>query len=287
MGDRKLLLLTWFNRSFDSILKSYEDLAATALRTLHLEIRCRIIQSLQTALSPETTAPYLLDQEVNEPDPEILSLNAEMLAYDEITSRFLREREVEFVRNGLGLLINTYLIGNAPRMVAPMNAKGCGRMQLNILVLQQNLKNIEESVDLVRAANYFELFDKGPAAIIDKAREQAEAAAAAEAEEEQGQANGEEAEAGTEVEAAGAGAGAGAGDEGEEGKEDAAGGESNPTATNAGVQAKDRFTYDELKALLELCFSEQLADPERGVAAAAKRQMGEKLLDLTQFMWQS
>lgn len=239
-------------RSFDSILSSYEELAATALRTLHMEVRCRIVQSLHTALSPET-APYLLDQEVNEPDPQILSLNAEMVAYDETTTRFLREREVAFVRTGLGLLINSYLIGNA-LMVAPMNARGCGRMQLNILVLQQNLKNIEEGVDLVRAANYFELFDKGPDAIVEKAKEDAAAKTKRE--------------------------------EPDESKDQAAG-EAGDAAAAAAVKDNNRFSYDELKALMELCYSEQLADPERGVAAAAKRQMADKLLNLSEYMWQS
>lgn len=223
-------------RQFDSILSSYEELAATALRTLHMEARCRIVQSLQTALSAET-APYLLDQEVNEPDPQILSLNAEMVVYDETTTRFLREREVAFVRTGLGLLINSYLIRNA-LMVAPMNARGCGRMQLNILVLQQNLKNIEEGVDLVRAANYFELFDRGPDAIVDKAKEDAAVMDSDEAQE-------------------------------------------------GAAKDNNKFTYDELKALMELCYSEQLADPERGVASAAKRQMADKLLNLSEYMWQS
>ncbi|KAK0652253.1 Sec8 exocyst complex component-specific domain-containing protein [Cercophora newfieldiana] len=225
-------------QQFDSILSSYEELASTALRTLHMEARCRIVRSLQTALSADT-APYLLDQEVNEPDPQILALNAEMVVYDETITRFLREREVAFVRTGLGLLINSYLIGNA-LLVAPMNARGCGRMQLNILVLQQNLKNIEEGVDLVRAANYFELFDRGPDAIVEKAKVDAET---------------------TDGEAK----------DGEEGA----------------ARRNDKFTYDELKALMELCYSEQLADPERGVAAAAKRQMADKLLNLSEYMWQS
>ncbi|KAK1760491.1 putative exocyst complex component sec8 [Echria macrotheca] len=225
-------------QQFDGILSSYEELAATALRTLHMEVRCRIAHSLHTALSPET-APYLLDQDVNEPDPQILSLNAEMVAYDETTTRFLREREVAFVRTGLGLLVNNYLIRNAP-MVAPMNARGCGRMQLNILVLQQNLKNIEEGVDLVRAANYYELFEKGPDAIVEKAKDDAAAKA-------------------------------------QDGEEKGA------------VAERDvnRFSYDELKALMELCYSEQLADPERGVAAQAKRQMAERLLKVSEYMWQS
>lgn len=158
------------------------------------------------------------------------------MAHDELASRFLREREVAFLRTGLGLLVARYLVDNAP-MVAPMNAKGCGRMQLNILVLQQNLKNIEEGVDLGRAARYYELFDGGPDAILERAREDAAAKAA--------DGDGERAE------------------------------------------GEAPFTYDELKALLELCYSEQLADPERGVGAAAKRQMADKLLNLSEYMWQS
>lgn len=226
------------NRSFDNIVSSYEELAATALLTLHMEVRCRIVHSLHVVLSP-STAPYLLEQEVNEPDPQILSLNGEMVSYDETAARFLREREIAFVRTGLGLLVNGYLVGNA-NMVGPINAKGCGRMQLNILVLQQNLKNIEDGVDLARSANYYALLEKGPDAVVAKAKEDAEK---------------QQAEAG------------------EEG--------------SAIASAKDRFTYDELKALVELWYSEQLADPERGVAGQAKRQMADKLLNLSEYMWQS
>ncbi|KAK4243598.1 Sec8 exocyst complex component-specific domain-containing protein [Corynascus novoguineensis] len=236
-------------QSFDSILTSYTSLATTALLTLHAEVRCRIVHSLHTALSPSQTAPYLLDQEVAEPDPEILRLNAEMVAFDETTSRVLlrREREARFLRSGLGLLVNAYLIGNAA-MTAPMNGKGCGRMRLNVLVLQQNLKNVEEGAgaELVRAMAYFELFDKGPDGIVARAREDAERAKEA-----------------SEVAAAD--------------------GDGDGTGAEPGI----RFTYNELKTLLELCYSEQLADPERGVAAAAKRQLADKLLGLSEHMWQS
>ncbi|KAK6952219.1 exocyst subunit [Daldinia eschscholtzii] len=221
-------------QSFDSIVSSYEDFASTVLLTLHMEIRCRTIQSLRVALSPET-APYVLgEQEIKEPDPPVLSLNSELVAYDETIVRYLRDKETAFVRTGLGLLINTYLVSNA-LATQPMNLRGCERMQLNILVLQQNLKNIEAGVDLARAANYYSLFQDGPDQIVEKARRDKE--------------------------------------------REASGGPPIPEA--------ERFTYDELKALLELCYSEQLADPERGVAAAAKRKMGEKVLALSEFMWQS
>ncbi|KFG85100.1 putative exocyst complex component sec8 [Metarhizium anisopliae] len=217
-------------QTFDNIVSSYQDLAATALLTLHAEVRTRIVYSLHTALSP-SIAPYLLDQEVREPDPQILSLNLELVLFDDTIVRYLRDKEVAFIRTGLGLLINNYLVSNA-RLASPMNAMGCGRMQLNILVLQQNLKNVEEGVDLARAANYFALFDGGPDAIVEKAKEDKD-------------------------KEAGSGA------------------------------AAESFTYDELKALMELCFSEGMSNRERGIASAAKRQLDDKLLGLSEHMWQS
>jgi exocyst complex component 4 len=199
------------------------------LLTLHLEVRCQIIQSLSVALSPDT-APYLLEQVVNDPDPRILALNADLVSYDETAARSLRDKEISFVRTGLGLLIDTLLVTNAG-VVKAMNVNGCGRMQLNILVLQQNLKNIEQDVSLQRAAKYYDLFTEGPEAVVKKAKEGKEGAAA------------------------------------------------------KGV--RESFNYDELKTLIELCFSEQLADPERGVSVVAKREMGEYLLQLSEYMWQS
>lgn len=192
-----------------------------------MEVRCQIVHSLSIALSPES-APYLLEQVVNDPDPRILSLNADLVSYDETVVRYLREKEISFIRTGLGLLIDNFLVTNAG-MVKAMNPNGCGRMQLNILVLQQNLKNIEADVSLNRAAKFFDLFIEGPEAILKQAKEEKE------------QGNG----------------------------------------------GKELFSYEELKTLVELCYSEQLEDPERGISSVAKRRMDEHLLQLSEYMWQS
>ena len=210
---------------FDSIVSSYQELAAKVLLTLHMEIRCQIIHALSHALSPEE-APYMLEQVVKDPDPRILNLNADLVAYEETVVRFLREKEITFVRTGLGHLINSYLVTNAG-MVKAMNSNGCGRMQLNILVLQQNLKNIEDNVSLARAARFYDLFTEGAEAVVREAQE----------------------------------------------SKDASGGEN--------------FDYDELKTLVELCYSEQVSSPERGISTVAKRGMGEDLLKLSEYMWQS
>jgi exocyst complex component 4 len=39
--------------------------------------------------------------------------------------------------------------------------------------------------------------------------------------------------------------------------------------------------------MLELWYSEQLANPERGISGAAKRQLDYKLLALSEHMWQN
>lgn len=190
-----------------------------------MESRCQIVQSLSLALSP-SNAPYLLEQVVNDPDPRILAINADLASYDETTSYFLHDREISFLRTGLALLIESFLVTNAG-MVKPINANGCGRMQLNILVLQQNLKNIEPDSNLSRAADYYDLFMEGYEAVLRTAKESKE------------------------------------------------------------HDGHEKFTYDELKTLIELCFSEQIADPERGVSTVAKRNMGNVLLQLSEYMWQS
>jgi exocyst complex component 4 len=192
-----------------------------------MEVRCQIIHSLSLALSVKSSR-YVLDQPVTDPDPRVLNLNADLVAYDETVVRFLRDKEINFIHKGLGLLIDTFMVTNAG-MVEAMNANGSGRMQLNILVLQQNLKNIEADVNLDRAAKYYDIFDQGPEAVVKQAEEQ------------KAQGNGE----------------------------------------------KEQFSYDDLKTLIELYYSEQLASPERGISTAARRAMGEYTLQLSELMWQT
>ncbi|KKF93624.1 putative exocyst complex component sec8 [Ceratocystis platani] len=213
-------------QTFDRIVKSYQELASTALRTLHMEIRCQIMHSLNMVLSP-TTTPYILDQDILEPDAQILKLNNNLVSYDEAVSRFLHTREAQYIRSGLGRLISNIIVTNAS-IASPMNMQGCGRMQLNILVLQQNLKNIEDGVDLKRATSYFGMFSQGGDKILEAAH----------------------------------------------------------NMKSLPDEAPDKFTHEELKKLLELCYSEQLSDPERGVAAAARRQMDDKMQNLDEIMRQ-
>lgn len=104
--------------------------------------------------------------------------------------------------------------------IESMNMNGCGRIQLNILVLQQNLKNIEPRASLSRSALYYDLFLAGPDAVVAKAKESGKACT---------------------------------------------------------------FTYEEMKVLLELCYSEAIKRSEGSVQA--KRSLDEHLLELSEYLY--
>ena len=206
------------------------ELAGTVLLTLHTEPRCLIALRLAQCLAPKL-APYIMDRRVSEPDSVILSLNVDLNSYDETISKFLRASELAFIRTGLASLVDNFLIKNAAH-VDGMNKNGCDRMMLNILVLQQNLKNIEPGADLSKAEDYYELFLEGTEAVLKKAEDMKKG-----------------------------------------GYRDATG--------------KAEFDYEELKCLVELCWSEQCKDPERGVSTLAKRNRGDAVLRLSEVMWKS
>ena len=153
--------------SFDQTLSSMRNLALTALLTLHLDIRAGMIHMLSRTLS----APYLLAQPTQEPEPSVLTLNNDLLSFDDYIKAHIDTREHRFVINGLASLIDTTLVSLTPKQITAMNADGCARMQLNILVLQQNLKAVEPKAVLTRSVEYFDLFTHGASGIVALAKE--------------------------------------------------------------------------------------------------------------------
>ena len=166
-------------------------------------------------------ARYVLDQPANEPDPSILSLNADLLTYDDTLSNCLPSREYRFITYGLALLVNDILISGSLE-IAGMNDNGCGRMQLNVLVLQQNLKSIEAGAKLARAALFYQMFSDGPDHLLQRVQES----------------QGENLE----------------------------------------------FTEEELKALLQLQYSEALKSPQRDVNMQATRALKEHTSQLAIYL---
>ncbi|KAF1813168.1 putative exocyst complex component sec8 [Eremomyces bilateralis CBS 781.70] len=206
--------------AFDGVVRSYQELATKVLRVLHIEIRCHIMLYLRKSL--ERT--YQLEELIDEPDPEVTALNDDLVSYDEELGTLLQPSQHEYVKCGIGALMDQVLVHNAAK-IPVMNDNGCGRMQLNILVLQQNLKNIEPNALLSRSAQLFDYFAAGPDEIIAQAKESS---------------------------------------------------------------GKDMgFSYDELKPIIELYYSEALQSTRREMAVQARRGLDDHLLQLSEHMWQS
>lgn len=198
---------------FDGCVSSMRTLALDAIFTLHVNIRFIVIHTITRMLE----APYVLHHPTNNPDPSVLSLSADLLNLDEDLAGHISIPEHHFVTRGLAALIDTFLVTNASQ-IKSIDEFGCGRMQINILVLQQNLKAIEGDVSLSRSAQFFDLFTEGPDVIVAKAK----------------------ADGGRDLD----------------------------------------FSLEEMKTLVELCYSQGLQSPQREVIVQAKRGLSERLLEL-------
>lgn len=152
---------------FDAVVTSYTSLAQTVLRMLHVDLRSQIALDTRQALS----RTFDVEQPFTEPDPEILSLNADITTYDEAYAIHLDMQEQKLLTHGLAHFID-HLLVLLTQTLTIMNNNGCGRLQLDILVLQQNLKNVEADANLAKSALYLDLFAAGPDAIITQAKEQ-------------------------------------------------------------------------------------------------------------------
>ncbi|KAF2114982.1 Sec8 exocyst complex component-specific domain-containing protein [Lophiotrema nucula] len=152
--------------AFDKVVRSYQSLSSLILRTLHLSLRTQILHSLTTTIQPT----YILDTLLNEPSHDILTLNNALVAFDAEVSTYIPEATYPLLTTGLSKLMDTYLLHLSTR-ISRINENGAALMQLNILVLQQNLKNIDAQASLPLSALYFEMFSAGPDAIVARAKE--------------------------------------------------------------------------------------------------------------------
>ncbi|KAF2653742.1 hypothetical protein K491DRAFT_717810 [Lophiostoma macrostomum CBS 122681] len=241
---------------FDSVLTSYQTLSTTVLRTLHLTLRTTILFSLSRLVRPT----YTLDTLLNEPDPAIISLNNDLVSFDTTLSTYLPPPQVHIVTSGLAPLMDDYLLHLLAARVREMNGNGAALMHLNILVLQQNLRNIEtaplpssyssatspsaptsslnpssptnpssatRALTLPHAALFFDLFTAGPDAIVARAKE---------------------------------------------------------FGNGYGVPG-DRFGYEVVKRLVELAYGERLRDERREVTIQAQRGLDAHLLEISEAMY--
>ncbi|KAL1608190.1 exocyst subunit [Paraconiothyrium brasiliense] len=151
----------------DMVVDTYRRLATLIHRVLHVNLRLTTMHSLASTIKPS----YTLDSPLSDPDPAIQTLTTTLTAYEAEMSTYLPPTQYTQIIAGLAPFTDTYLLHLCIQRIKSMNEDGCRLMQLNILVLQQNLKNIESDANLQYSALYFDLFTEGPEAVTTRAKE--------------------------------------------------------------------------------------------------------------------
>lgn len=289
---------------FDETLNSFRGLAVKALLTLHFDIRCGIIHQLGRALrqpntedpaasasppasatpqgtTPQASAkrdptpppldsglyPFVLPAPPTSASPLILDLNNDLIHFEASISSYLGRKERHFILAGLGRLVDRYLIVGAD-FVGVMNRHGAERMRIDGMVVQQVLRGLD-----VHGKKYGTEGEMGAVDVGLGLVEQTKANANVDGEVE------------TQIE------------------DDALLTQSSqyyelflqgPDAIMEYVKerkSKDKegvgYTYDELRTVIELCFSANIRGDDREEAINSRKKMGDMLLQLGEIMWDS
>lgn len=282
--------------AFDETLTSFRGLATKALLTLHLDIRCGIIHQLGRALRPpgadptlaqgvssptfttpqgampqppstrESTPPpldsglypFVLPAPPTSASPLILDLNNDLIRFEASISSYLGRKERRFILSGLGRLVDRYLVVGAD-FVGVMNRHGAERMRVDGMVVQQVLRGLG-------------VYGKRD--------------------------NGTEGEIGT----VGLGIHKQAAASGRTDNEDDALLTQSSQYYELFLQGPDAimehvreqkpkgnvgYSYDELRTLIELCFSASVKGDDREESIKSRKRMGDLLLQLGEIMWDS
>ncbi|KAJ6509353.1 exocyst complex component sec8 [Mycena vitilis] len=154
---------------FQALLKTYEQLSELILDSIRIDIRCRTIHYLESALR---FGNYSIEREAGEPDPHVVDLNNELSECNDFASTCLPKRERQFVFMGLSNLMEQLLISGARHLRLP-TAFGIKKLMRNILALQQSIKtltNDPQNTEFDRAKRYYSLFNVPPQEMLDGIR---------------------------------------------------------------------------------------------------------------------
>ncbi|KAF4623818.1 hypothetical protein D9613_002144 [Agrocybe pediades] len=154
---------------FQALLKTYDQLSTLILDTIRIDLRCRAIHYLTSAIRHGT---YNSDYEAVEPDPYVVDLTSELVQCDEMMTNSLEEKQRRYLFAGLGHLMEYVLITEARSLIRP-NAFGIRKIMRNVSALQQSIKTLSEDrqdAEFERVKRYYNLFFLTPQEMLDGIR---------------------------------------------------------------------------------------------------------------------
>ncbi|KAG5437178.1 hypothetical protein PCANB_001155 [Pneumocystis canis] len=159
-------------KKLDTILLDFKELSELILFNIRIEIRCHVIYYIEKIVRDGN---YYMDQCIFKPDLYLFELNTDLLEYHEQLNACLQYEEYSFIIYGLPYMIDNLLVLSAEN-IERMNVAGSKKMLLNIMILQQNLKNIIKDVKNIKfeKSNYFyKIFKLGPKNLLKEIKESA------------------------------------------------------------------------------------------------------------------
>lgn len=141
--------------SLNTLEKDFQDLAEICLLLLHLEVRVHCFYYLELVARKSNYAGPIDDLD---PDSNVLKLNKDLTAMEEVLSQSLQPNKFKYIFEGLGFLVASILM-NSIQFLTKINENGIKKMCRNLFAIQQNLTNISMSreTDLDMARQYYEL----------------------------------------------------------------------------------------------------------------------------------
>lgn len=278
--------------AFDTTLSSFRTLAQRALLTLHLDIRCGVIHQLSrvlrgpdllnspaTATTPGTDSalfpslqrvdssalpplsssayPFVLGAPPSSASSLVLQLNGDLISFESNISSYLGIKERRFILLGLARLVDKAMVTYADNILV-MNANGAEKMRVDAMVVQQNLRGLLASVSRADdLAPTSVASNKGLGISSEKAPQADDDALLTSTQQYYTMFLSGPEEIINYIRS------------------------SKSSATAVG------YTYDELRTLIELCYSEKLRGEDREESVKARKKMGEVLLSLGEGMWDS
>ncbi|KAL5022453.1 hypothetical protein ScPMuIL_001608 [Solemya velum] len=150
--------------SLNGLVKDFQDLAEICLLLLHLEVRVHCFYFLMPVAKQSNYAGAIDDLD---PDSNVLKLNKDLSAMEEVLSQSLQPKKFKYIFESLGYLVAS-IIMNSIQFLKKINENGIKKMCRNIFAIQQNLTNITmtRESDLDHARQYYELLYLNPDDIL-------------------------------------------------------------------------------------------------------------------------